>query len=558
MCKEDDHALTENFPHAEYWEYCCDCGRFCLSNLNKHGVKAESQCLGCARKIKHWYICGTCKVITIETYEATKDKMYSLENGLRPQPACPGCLSTPDWPLREHKCEKISFDDHNVPDDQRVIVRFTTTLAHCPFCGEETFNRPQLSLAGNKPRGKESALIAPEVMVPPPKAHPERATLFENFLPKSNKSRMELISLAIGVLGVLITIIAFLFPFVPSYIVWRLKKPFNGKPVLARIECHQPEVLEGEAVLLSAISEDDDVSTLQYVWKTTLGRIEGVGREVKLNTTGIKPQMVPIEVEVSVNAIDSYGETASEKRRVYVTTLGLSNKPPHIEGIKPTPSEVPAGESVSLDASTEDPNNDKLTYHWHTSAGQILGDGRQVTLNTIGVNPQSNTPITATITLKVDDGRGGAASNDIKVNIYQKQTAKSAPSVLPTPPPVNKSPRLSMLMLDKNPVKAGDDVTVEADATDEDNDKLVYDWEVPKLGFRVMTNNPSFTFKTSDIKPPLAGVLVLITLKVSDARGGSTSLSTKVTVLPPAVLPTPEQTPRPTPTTASSSSPSFR
>jgi hypothetical protein len=181
-----------------------------------------------------------------------------------------------------------------------------------------------------------------------------------------------------------------------------------------------------------------------------------------------------------------------------------------------------------------------------------------VTLNTIGVNPQSNTPITATITLNVDDGRGGAASNDIKVNIYQKQTTKSAPSVLPTPPPVNKSPRLSMLVLDKNPVKAGDDVTVEADATDEDNDKLFYEWEVPTLGFQATNNNPSFTFKTSDIKPPPAGVLVLIKLKVSDARGGSTSLSTKVTVLPPAALPTPEQTPRPTPTASISSSPAVR
>jgi hypothetical protein len=363
----------------------------------------------------------------------------------------------------------------------------------------------------------------------------------------------------LGVIGVVLTLVAYLLPSLPSAFYWRLRKAFNPAPVVTQINCHETEVLEGQPVLLSAISEDDDLSTLRYEWKPSLGRIEGVGREVKLDTTGIKPQTDKIKVEVSVKTIDSYGQTATKKTHVYVTTPMLLNKPPSIEGIKPTPLEVPAGESVALEAIATDLNNDQLKYTWHTSAGHILGDGKWVTLNTTGLAPQSNTPITATVTLKVEDGRSDPVFGRVQVNIHQKQAAKAAPSALPSPAPLNQWPRLASLVAEKSPVSAGDHVTVEATAIDEDNDKLVYHWEVPGLGLYVVNSNPSFTFKTSDIKPPPAGVSVQINLKVSDKRGRSAAGWTKVTVQPSAApLPTPEQTPRPTPTATGSSSQSLR
>ena len=64
------------------------------------------------------------------------------------------------------------------------------------------------------------------------------------------------------------------------------------------------------------------------------------------------------------------------------------------------------GESVRVRATASDPDGDPLTYEWSATAGRITGTGATVTFDSTGMTP----PASATVTVRVSDGRGGTAS----------------------------------------------------------------------------------------------------------------------------------------------------
>jgi hypothetical protein len=66
---------------------------------------------------------------------------------------------------------------------------------------------------------------------------------------------------------------------------------------------------------------------------------------------------------------------------------------------------VGSGDTATVSASAIDPDNDPLTYTWFSSGGRIDGSGPQVRWLSTAVAAGNYT-----VTLHVDDGRGGAAS----------------------------------------------------------------------------------------------------------------------------------------------------
>jgi tetratricopeptide (TPR) repeat protein len=128
MCESGGHALAQNFPVENFWEYCCDCQHYWRSDIVQSG-KGREQCPVCERAFARRYVCDSCKLISSESDETVRRKAYAIAPAGGIEPACPGCLSQPRSKLRSHQCDEVA-------------TSFATARAVCPFCGEEISDPP--------------------------------------------------------------------------------------------------------------------------------------------------------------------------------------------------------------------------------------------------------------------------------------------------------------------------------------------------------------------------------------------------------------------------------
>ena len=80
------------------------------------------------------------------------------------------------------------------------------------------------------------------------------------------------------------------------------------------------------------------------------------------------------------------------------------------------------GESVRVRANASDADGDTLTYEWSTTAGRIVGSGASVTFESTGMAPGAS----ATITVRVSDGRGGSATSTCSLRIRSEERKPEA------------------------------------------------------------------------------------------------------------------------------------
>lgn len=143
---------------------------------------------------------------------------------------------------------------------------------------------------------------------------------------------------------------------------------------------------------------------------------------------------------VSINVGDEVNETQGN----FEATLGLgfvfgpgsseivespppppANRAPMVS-IASDRSEILPGESVTLRATASDPDGDPLTYAWSTTSGRVTGSGATATLDFSGVTA----PATATVTVRVSDGRGLSASDNTSVRLLEPTRPAEAISCL--------------------------------------------------------------------------------------------------------------------------------
>ena len=132
ICEIKEHALSNDFPNAEFWEYCCDCQTFSPSNLEVGG-KAKTACLQCERPTESRFVCGICKIVSYDSGEDTKGKIFTVNFDKKTvEPSCAGCLTYfSSDKLQFHKCEEIE-------------IVFLTSRQTCPFCKKITVKtKPQ-------------------------------------------------------------------------------------------------------------------------------------------------------------------------------------------------------------------------------------------------------------------------------------------------------------------------------------------------------------------------------------------------------------------------------
>jgi len=203
-----------------------------------------------------------------------------------------------------------------------------------------------------------------------------------------------------------------------SGLVWRFGT--IGPPAAAPsavCKADPAEVYEGEPVTITATTQNfDPKHKLTYNWSGAQGvNVKGTDATGQVDTKGLQPGSYPVSV------------TITDKKLTAQCTANVVIKQPRPPQItcSANPSTVKPGETSAISCQGTSPDNRPLKYTHQASAGQVSGDGANVTLNTQGVHPGS-----ATVSSTVTDDRNLSANTTTTVNV-------EAP---PPPPPSYAEP----------------------------------------------------------------------------------------------------------------------
>jgi outer membrane protein OmpA-like peptidoglycan-associated protein len=161
-----------------------------------------------------------------------------------------------------------------------------------------------------------------------------------------------------------------------------------------------------DVVAINTTASDPDGDPLTYSWTATGGRVDGTGPAVRWLSAGTTPGTYTVTVTVS----DGRGGTTTCSVRPAVAAR--PNRPPTVT-LTSDRDTVFVGERVQFTARGADPDNDPLTYTWRTNCGRLTAANTTGTLDTTGLAPGT----TCTVTVRVEDGRGGAADASKAANV---------------------------------------------------------------------------------------------------------------------------------------------
>ena len=165
-----------------------------------------------------------------------------------------------------------------------------------------------------------------------------------------------------------------------------------------------------------------------------------------------------------------------------------------------------SGDSVAVHVNASDPDNDPLTYSYTATGGTVEGTGPDARWSTAGLGVG-----TYTVTVKVDDGRGGVASCAAGIKVEQKPNH---------PPVISCAP-------DHSPILPGEHTAIISTASDPDNDPLTYSYTA--TGGQITGSGAQVQFDATGLQPGRYTVKCM----VSDGRGGEAEASTTVEVKEP-------------------------
>src|SRR6266403_1348644 len=196
-----------------------------------------------------------------------------------------------------------------------------------------------------------------------------------------------------------------------------------------------------------------------------------------------------------------------------VLRFGIPNPPPPpnhppVAACSVSPASVYAGsgDMVAVHVNASDSDNDPLTYSYTATGGAVEGTGPEARWNSSGVGVGSYT-----VTVKVDDGKGGTASCAADIKVEEK----------PNHPPT------ATLSIERSPILPGERTGVTCNGSDPDNDPLTYSYTA--TGGQIVGSGSNVQFDSAGL-PPGA---YTVNCSVNDGRGASADASGKVEVKEP-------------------------
>jgi hypothetical protein len=196
-----------------------------------------------------------------------------------------------------------------------------------------------------------------------------------------------------------------------------------------------------------------------------------------------------------------------------VLRFGIPNPPPPpnhppVAACSVSPASVYAGsgDTVAVHVNASDPDNDPLTYSYTATGGAVDGTGAEARWNSSGVGAGSYT-----VTVKVDDGKGGTASCAADIKVEEK----------PNHPPT------ATLSIERSPILPGERTGVTCNGSDPDNDPLTYSYTT--TGGQVVGSGSNVQFDSAGLPPGT----YTVKCAVNDGRGGTADASGNVEVKEP-------------------------
>jgi outer membrane protein OmpA-like peptidoglycan-associated protein len=183
-----------------------------------------------------------------------------------------------------------------------------------------------------------------------------------------------------------------------------LKKNY---PPTVTLEGPAEPIVQGESAVINAKASDPNKDPLTYAWTVNGQQIAASGPQITFGSEGRAPGTYDVKVVVSD------GEESAEDSCT-VTVKEKPNQMPVVECLTAT-MDVIAGESIELRARANDPEGGALTYTWSSPVGRIVGSGETVRFDATGAKAGSYT-----ITVTVQDPRGGKASCTMAVNVSER------------------------------------------------------------------------------------------------------------------------------------------
>jgi hypothetical protein len=327
--------------------------------------------------------------------------------------------------------------------------------------------------------------------------------------------------------------------FEKSLIVYRNENTISS-PLVVVLQADQTSVREGETVNFTAEVSNRDDKDVSYEWQASEGVIKNDGKTATLTTSGLNVSQSPHPISVTVVVKDRTGNSQSDMQLINVVAADVKNFPPSIN-IRAAKMNLQPGEEVDLFADATDRDGDTVTITWSAAQGQIIGKGNRVRLKT-PPNAQGQIAVTATAV----DTNGNASKDSITLNVVAKTPRPPDNPPDSNPPAENHFPTINRLYADKNPVRAGEQVTVRVEASDPDNDNLVYAWSNSQGSIIGGANGASITLDTSNVDTSSGARQVFVRVAVNDQRGGAEVRTMTLTVLPAANQPPRRDTEPPT------------
>ena len=198
------------------------------------------------------------------------------------------------------------------------------------------------------------------------------------------------------------------------------EKPLPPDNVTASCSAEKSSVMEGsnESVAATATATDANGRPLNYTWTTSGGNISGTGPYVRWDSTGLSGGNYSLTARVDNGA----GNNASCSTSITVRPKPAPAAP--TMSCTANPSTVNAGERATITAVVNDVSGTPITYSWQANAGQIIGTGASVQLDTSGLAPG-----TYTVTGRAENGVHSACDCSTTVAVQAPPPAPEASKI---------------------------------------------------------------------------------------------------------------------------------